>query len=63
MSILEQLLQDRATLNALLTAREAVPTETMRTIERVAWDMYLTMLRDALNTLDSLIEHLTPKPD
>lgn len=63
MSILNLFKQDRAVLNDLLTAREAVPTETMRTIERVAWDMYLTMLRDALNTLDSLIEHLTPKPD
>ena len=61
MSILELLKQDRATLNDLLNARQAVPMETMRTIERIAWDMYLTVLQDALNTLDSLIEHLTPK--
>ena len=61
MSTLETLKQDRALLNDLLNARRAVSTETMRTIERIAWDMYLTILQDALSTLDSLIEHLTPK--
>lgn len=62
MSTLEFLQQDHALLNDLLEARRSVPTETMRTIERIAWDMYLTLLQDALSTLDSLIEHLTPKP-
>ena len=62
MSTLELLQQDHALLNDLLEARRSVPTETMRTIERIAWDMYLTLLQDALSTLDSLIEHLTPKP-
>jgi hypothetical protein len=62
MSTLELLQQDHALLSDLLEARRSVPTETMRTIERIAWDMYLTLLQDTLSTLDSLIEHLTPKP-
>jgi len=61
MSTLEFLQQDRALLSDLLDARRSVSIETMKTIERIAWDMYLTLLQDALSTLDSLIEHLTPK--
>jgi hypothetical protein len=61
MSTLEFLQQDRALLSDLLDARRSVSIETMKTIERIAWDMYLTILQDALSTLDSLIEHLTPK--
>jgi hypothetical protein len=61
MSTLELLKQDYTVLTEILHARRAVSAETMQESERIAWQMYLAILADALNTLDALIDHLTPR--
>ena len=55
---LDSLQQDRVILTQILHSRRSVSVETMEMNERIAWQMYLALLADALNTLDSLIDHL-----
>jgi len=59
---LESLQRDRAVLTEILTARRAVTTVTLPVGVRLVWQIYLTILEDALTTLNSLITFLTPKP-
>ena len=58
MSTLNLLQADHATLTEILHARRSVSMETLKVGDRIAWQIYLALLADALNTLDSLIDHL-----
>jgi hypothetical protein len=60
---LDSLQRDHAALTEILQARLAVSMETMKIGERIAWQMYLAILADALGTLDALIDHLTRGPE
>lgn len=51
--------EDHATLSRLLEQRRAVTTVTLSAGQRLLWQIYLTILEDALKTLQSLIDHLT----
>ena len=55
---LDSLQRDHVALTEILQARRAVSMETMKIGERIAWQMYLAILADALATLESLINHL-----
>jgi hypothetical protein len=58
--MLDTLQQDHHTFTQLLAARRTVSTETMSFGVRVVWQIYLTILEDALTTLTSLIQFLSP---
>jgi len=53
--------QDHATLTEIFTARRSVSADTLPIGLRMVWQIYLTILEDALKTLDSLIQSLDPK--
>jgi len=53
---LDSLQQDHATLSQLLHARRAVTMETLPIGMRILFGIYLTILEDALTTLNSLIQ-------
>lgn len=57
--MLDSLLQDHATLTEILHARRAVPIETLPIGMHIVWQIYLSILEDALSTLGSLISFLT----
>lgn len=59
MNTLDLLEHDHSVLTEILQSRRAVPMNKMAETERIAWQMYLAILADAINTLDSLIDHLT----
>jgi len=58
---LDQLQADQAAFTQILQARRGVPQDDMRAGERILWQIYLTILEDALTTLTSLIQYLSPK--
>jgi hypothetical protein len=60
MNTLDLLEHDHSVLREILHARRTISAGTMQESERIAWQMYLAILADALNTLDLLIDHLTP---
>lgn len=59
---LDSLQRDHAALTEILQARRSVSTETLSVGMRLLWGIYLAILKDALTTLDSLIQSLTPEP-
>lgn len=61
--MLDSLQQDHATLAQILETRRAVTVETMSTGQRLLWRMYLSILEDALSTVGSLIQYLSPKKE
>ena len=60
MNPLEMLQGDHVVLSQILEARRTVTMETMPFGLRTAWWVYLTILEDALATLNSLINYLAP---
>lgn len=60
MTPLDFLHQDHEILSQLLAARRAVTAETLPVGARLLWTMYLTILEDAVATLQSLLHYLTP---
>lgn len=58
---LDVLRQDHAILSELLAARQAVITVTLPVGVQLLWKIYLTILEDAVATLNSLISYLSPK--
>ena len=63
MTPLDALRQDQATLQQLLTERRSVTTVTLPIGVQLLWKIYLTILEDAVATLNSLINYLPPKSD
>jgi len=55
---LDSLQQDHVVLTEILQARRAVSVETLSVGMRILWQVYLTILEDALTTLNSLINYL-----
>jgi len=53
--MIDSLRQDHATLTELLAARRAVTVVTLPVGMRILFNIYLTILEDALTTLNSLI--------
>jgi len=60
---LDSLQRDHATLTQILQARRGVSMETLSVGMRILWQVYLTILEDALTTLNSLINFLARDPD
>ena len=58
MDELDDLRADHSTLATILRSRRAVSLEGMSVGVLVLWTIYLQILDDALNTLDSLIQFL-----
>jgi hypothetical protein len=58
---LESLQHDHVLLMELLESRRTVTTETLPAGLRILWTIYLTILEDAVTTLNSLISYLSPK--
>lgn len=61
MTPLDSLRQDHATLAQILEARRTVTTVTLPVGVQLLWKIYLTILEDAVTTLNSLINYLSPK--
>ena len=59
---LDSLQQDHVVLTEILQARRGVSMETLSIGMRILWGVYLAILEDALTTLNSLINYLTPDP-
>lgn len=55
--MIEDLYHDHAAISQILERRRGVTTETLPPGLRVLWNIYLTILEDALKTLNSLISH------
>lgn len=56
---LDSLRHDHAVLAKILEARRTATAETLPAGTRILWQVYLTILEDALMTLNSLISHLS----
>ena len=59
--MIEALQRDHAALTEILTARRAVTTVTLPVGVRLAWQIYIMILEDALKTLNSMIDYLEGK--
>jgi hypothetical protein len=55
---IDELQADHSALATILQARRAVSIEGMSFSARALWTIYLTILEDALKTLDTLIQFL-----
>ena len=61
MTPLDTLRQDHATFAQILEARRAVTTVTLPVGVQMLWKIYITILEDAVSTLNSLITYLGSK--
>jgi hypothetical protein len=63
MTPLDTLRQDYTALSELLAARRAVTIVTLPVGVQLLWTIYITILEDAVTTLNSLIHYLSPQLD
>ena len=58
MTTVDELREDLAALTEILSARRAVPTETLGRTDRIYWSMYLSSLLEVKEVLKELIAQL-----